>query len=168
MLAADSGTVSAAGHISFVPQQPAVLDNLSVNDNLRLWYASQNVSGPDWKDSSTETLLGLKKHRRKKAGTLSGGMKKRLSVATALARKPDWLLLDEPFASLDANGCLDIVSILCSLKTEGVGIIFTSHQPEYISAVADRLLLLKDGQISEAALPNDTAAQQRTGCIAYE
>ena len=160
MITADSGNVSAVGHIFFVPQQPAVLDNLSVNDNLRLWYAAQNVSGPHWKDNGTETLLGLKEYRRKKAGSLSGGMKKRLSVAAALARKPDWLLLDEPFASLDTKGCLDVILILRELKSMGTGIVFTSHQPEYITAVADRLLLLRDGKITEAHLPDIADSRQ--------
>jgi len=153
MLSADLGTVSVIGKMAFVPQEPAVLPELSVNDNLRLWYAAQNISGPHWKENDIETQLGLKEHRRKKAKALSGGMKKRLSLASALAAAPDWLLLDEPFSALDAISCHDVVSLLCSLKANGTGIIFTSHQPEYISAVADRLLILDSGKLAEAPFP---------------
>ncbi len=165
MLAPDSGAVSADGRISIVPQEPAVLPELSVNDNLRLWYAAQNVSGPQWKDDSIETQLGLKEHRRKKVKTLSGGMKKRLSLAAALADIPDWLLLDEPFAALDAAGCRDIISLLCRLKSDGVGIIFTSHQPEHIAAVADRLLILDGGKLTEAPPPSGSDHRQLAAYI---
>ena len=156
ILSSDSGTVSANGRISFISQEPAILPELSVNDNLKLWYASQNASGPHWKDDSIETILGLKSYRRKKAKTLSGGMKKRLSIAAALALPPDWLLMDEPFAAIDTDGCRDIISLLDKLKKSGTGIIFTSHQNEHISAVADRILILNNGTIEEMSLANST------------
>lgn len=149
MLAPDLGKVSFDGKMSFAAQEPAVLPELSVEDNLRLWYSARNIGGPHWKSDSIEVLLGLKEHRRKKARLLSGGIKKRLSLAAAIASRPDWLLLDEPFASLDAASCADVSAILCDLKKQGTGIIFTSHQASYIGAVADRLLILDNGKITE-------------------
>ena len=55
----DAGTVSAGGHVAFVPQEPAILPELSVRDNLMLWYAAQNLPGPNFGPNSPESLLGL-------------------------------------------------------------------------------------------------------------
>lgn len=160
LLSADSGSIKTDGRISFVPQQPALLTELSVQDNLKLWYCAQNKVGPKWLSDSIETKLGLTEYRRKKVKTLSGGMQKRLSIAAALVSTPDFLLLDEPFASLDAAACKELEQLLLSLKAAGVGIIFTSHIPEHIHALADELLVLKNGGLENIRLPKEMSPQQ--------
>lgn len=147
IIKADSGVIFCRGHVAFVPQEPAILPDLSVKENLKLWYAAQGKNGPDFSADSLESKFGLKDYKRKKAGDLSGGMKKRLSIACALVKMPHYLLLDEPFASLDAPSCRQLASLLNALKSAGVGILFTSHEPAHISAVADELLLLRDGAL---------------------
>lgn len=146
---ADSGKVTLGGKISMVSQQPALLSELSEKDNLKLFYAAQNISKPPFSDSSAEMRLGLFEFGGKKVKTLSGGMKKRLSIACALCGKPDILLLDEPFAALDAAACQNVCELLLYLKANGTTIVFTSHQPQYISAVADVLFILHDGKLSK-------------------
>lgn len=165
LIKADSGIVKADGQISFVPQQPALMDELSVQDNLKLWYAAQNLSGPKWQPDSIETKLGLLPYKKKKAKTLSGGMQKRLSIAAALVSVPDALLLDEPFAALDAAACHQLEELLINLKNSGTTVLFTSHEPEYIHRLADSLYILNDGKLSFAANPKELTREQLSKCI---
>ena len=132
----DSGSVAAEGKLGYVPQEPALFGEMTVRDHLRLWYAANNLPGKLlFSASAPETLLGLHLHARKRADRLSGGVRKRLSIACALAGDPPGLLLDEPFTALD-------------LKQRRKGLLFTSHDPSAVAAAADRVLLLRDGAIS--------------------
>lgn len=157
----DSGTVSCSGRIAFVPQEPALLPELTVVDNLKLWYSAQGLDGPSFGEESLEAQFGLLPFRKKRAGALSGGMKKRLSIATALVGSPDFLLLDEPFAALDAPGCRELSLLLCKLKSKGIGILFTSHEPQQIAALADHVFLLEDGRLSKTLTLCNTPERQR-------
>lgn len=157
----DAGTVCCNGKIAFVPQEPALLPELTVLDNLKLWYSAQGLDGPAFAENSPETQFGLFPFRKKRAGALSGGMKKRLSIATALVGSPGYLLLDEPFAALDAPGCRELSSLLCHLKSQGTGILFTSHEPQQIAALADEVFLLQDGRLSEPLALGDMSAEKR-------
>ena len=165
LLKADGGSIKSGGRISFVPQQPALMEELSVQDNLKLWYSAQNLSGPKWQPDSIETKLGLLPFKKKKVRTLSGGMQKRLSIAAALVSVPDLLLLDEPFSALDAAACHQLEELLINLKNIGTTVLFTSHEPEYIHRIADRLFILKDGNLSFAANPKDINREQLSKCI---
>ena len=160
LLEADSGNIKVDGRISFVPQHPALMDELSVQDNLKLWYAAQNLRGPKWRPDSIETTLGLIPFKNKKAKALSGGMQKRLSIASALVSIPEVLLLDEPFSALDAEACEQLESLLINIKSSGTTVIFTSHEPEYIRHFADSLFILKDGRLHFAADPKELNREQ--------
>ncbi len=157
----DAGTVCCDGKMAFVPQEPALLPELSVRDNLKLWYSAQGLDGPTFSEASIEVQLGLEPFRKKRAGALSGGMKKRLSIAAALVGRPDYLLLDEPFAALDAPGCRALSALLCRLKSEGVGVLFTSHEPQQIAVLADALFLLRNGRLSTALMLKNLPEEQR-------
>ncbi|MFV0497377.1 MAG: ATP-binding cassette domain-containing protein [Candidatus Fimivivens sp.] len=161
LLVPDSGTVMCDGEIAFVPQEPALLPELTVLDNLRLWYSAQCLDGPLFSENAPETALGLSPFRKKRAGTLSGGIKKRLAIASALVGHPDFLLLDEPFAALDAPSCHALSLLFCSLKAQGIGILFTSHEPAQIAALADEILLLEDGRLSRKLTLCNMPKEQR-------
>lgn len=161
LLSPDTGSVRCDGKIAFVPQEPALLPELTVRDNLKLWYAAQGLDGPTFSETAPETQLGLLPFCKKRAGTLSGGMKKRLSIAAALAGAPDYLLLDEPFAALDTHACHILSMLLGHLKSGGVGILFTSHEPQRIADLADTLYLLQDGRLSTALQLKDLPEAQR-------
>ena len=165
VLTPDAGAVSCNGRIAFVPQEPAILPELTVQDNLALWYAAQNLSGPSFVPGSPEELLGLLPYRKKRSGALSGGMKKRLSIAEALVGSPAYLLLDEPFAALDAEAAQILLSLLLRLKGEGVGILFSAHEPEQISAVADEIVLLHRGTLSETLALDTIPEGQRPAYV---
>ncbi|WMJ84887.1 ATP-binding cassette domain-containing protein [Oscillospiraceae bacterium LTW-04] len=165
LLLPDSGTVSCSGKIAFVPQEPVLLPELTVLDNLRLWYSAQGLDGPFFAEKSPETALGLLPFRKKRAGALSGGIKKRLSIATALVGSPNFLLLDEPFAALDAPGCHELSLLFCRLKAQGIGILFTSHEPAQIAALADDVFLLQDGRLSRTLTLSDISKEQRESSV---
>ena len=145
----DSGSVAAEGKLGYVPQEPALFGEMTVRDHLRLWYAANNLPGKLlFSASAPETLLGLHLHARKRVDRLSGGVRKRLSIACALAGAPPGLLLDEPFTALDLQTKTDILALLSDLKQRRKGLLFTSHDPSAVAAAADRVLLLRDGAIS--------------------
>lgn len=101
----DSGEVLRPAETALVPQRPAVLGELTAADNLALWYAAAGQRERPFSPGSPEEKLGLSPFARRRAGRLSGGMQRRLSIAAALCSQPGTLLLDEPFAALDAGGC---------------------------------------------------------------
>lgn len=145
----DSGSVAAEGKLGYVPQEPALFGEMTVRDHLRLWYAANNLPGKLlFSASAPETLLGLHLHARKRVDRLSGGVRKRLSIACALVGDPPGLLLDEPFTALDLQTKTDILALLSDLKQRGKGLLFSSHDPSAVAAAADRVLLLRDGAIS--------------------
>ncbi|MEG1849519.1 MAG: ABC transporter ATP-binding protein [Oscillospiraceae bacterium] len=153
LLAPDGGTVHRGGRVGFVPQDAAVLGDLSVNDNLRLWYAAHEKKVRLFAPDSPEQLLGLEPYRKTRAKALSGGLRRRLAIAAALTGDPDDLLLDEPFVSLDAAACEELCALLGALKRRGLGLLLTSHDPARIAAVADEAVLLENGRLTARITP---------------
>lgn len=149
---ADGGQVHASGPVAFVPQQAAVLPGLTVRDNLWLWYGAWGRGrGEVFAPGCAEEQLGLLPFARKKAGELSGGYLRRLSIAGALAGRPAFLVLDEPFAGLDVDSAQLVTGHLRQLCRGGMGVLFSSHQPDRIAALADRLLVLGQGRFERSA-----------------
>lgn len=95
--------------------------------------------------------LGIDEHGGKPVAALSGGMKQRLALALALIGDPPVLLLDEPTANLDARGRADLLMLLKQLKRAGTTLLFSSHRPEDILALAERVLLLENGRLAGEA-----------------
>lgn len=145
----DSGRVSCDGTVGFVPQQSALLEDLTVRENLMLWYAACGRPNREiFGAASVERKLGLEQFARKRVGALSGGYRKRIDIACALAKNPDYLLMDEPFTALDLNSRQHITGFLRSLCAQGKGLLFSSHDPDAIAGVADRMALLRSGVIT--------------------
>lgn len=156
MVKPDAGTVSAEGGAGFVPQEPALLAGLSVREHLLLWRAAFGEGGAGlFAEGRPERRLGLLEHAKKRAGALSGGLQKRLSVCCALAGNPRFLILDEPFAALDQEGGGALEDLLRDFVANDGGILMTSHDPGRIAAVAGRLLVLEQGRF----LCEETLAQ---------
>lgn len=136
-------------HTGYVPQDNPLFDSLTVLDNLRLWYcdSSHSLKG-DISDGLIKEF-GLDGCLREKAGHLSGGMKKRLSIVCALAKDPEILILDEPGASLDILAKNDIRNYIKKYMADGGTVIIASHEETELS-VCNRLLYMKDGILTEA------------------
>lgn len=137
-----------AEQVAYVPQENPIIEELSVRDNLRLWYKDFGKS--ELADSSEQPYakLGLQPYFSLAAGKLSGGMKKRLSIACALSNDAPVLVLDEPGAALDLVCKQEIREYLMAYKKRGGMIILTSHEIEELS-VCDQMYILKAGILNE-------------------
>lgn len=145
---ADRGEIRCDGTVGYVPQETALLTDLSVRDNLALWYAAcDRPRSTLFSGDSPERSLGLSAFAGRRVSRLSGGVKKRAAIACALAARPDYLIMDEPFTALDVAGRADIAALLCDLKERGTGLLFSSHDPSAIASVADCMVLLRDGRV---------------------
>ena len=141
-------TAAVKTMIAVSPQETAVAPGLSVKENLELMCGVQGFSKEkrSAKIQELTKLLGLESVSRKKAGKLSGGWQRRLSIAMALISEPEILFLDEPTLGLDVLARSDLWDIICALKGQ-VTMILTTHYMEEAEALSDRIAIMKDGKI---------------------
>lgn len=134
--------------IAVSPQETAVAEGLTVLENLDLICGAYGFSKERKKEqiSKVTALLGLNEVLRKKAGKLSGGWQRRLSIAMALISEPEILFLDEPTLGLDVLVRSDLWELIRSLKGK-VTIILTTHYMEEAEALSDRIAIMKDGSL---------------------
>lgn len=134
--------------IAVSPQETAVASGLSVLENLKFMCGIHGFSKCKEKEKIEEltSLLGLKEMLNKKAGKLSGGWQRRLSIALALISEPEILFLDEPTLGLDVLVRSDMWDIIRSLKGK-VTIILTTHYMEEAQALSDRIAIMKNGKL---------------------
>lgn len=135
-------------YIGFVPQENPLISGLSVYDNLRFWYCDSPKNPDDDLNHGIAARFGLNAYRHYDVTNLSGGMKKRLSIACALAKEPPILILDEPGASLDILCKEDIKNYLNSYLAAGNTVVITSHETGELS-LCSRVYLLQDGILTE-------------------
>ena len=134
--------------IAVSPQETAVAPGLSVRENLELICGVHGFSKETAKEKIAEltTLLGLDTIIGRKAGKLSGGWQRRLSIAMALISEPEILFLDEPTLGLDVIARSELWDLIRSLKGK-VTIILTTHYMEEAEALSDRIAIMKDGKL---------------------
>lgn len=149
---ADSGTVIFNGRknaktyeIGALIETPAIYMNLSAYDNLKTRALLYDIS--DERIDEVLNLIGLSNTGKKKAGSFSLGMKQRLGLGMAIITSPDLLILDEPTNGLDPDGIKELLNLMISLKKSGMTILLSSHQLYEVSKVADKIVILHDGQI---------------------
>lgn len=144
----NSDTAAVKSLIAVSPQETAVAPGLSVQENLELMCGVHSFAKDKQKAKITELtqLLGLDSVIKKKAGKLSGGWQRRLSIAMALISEPEILFLDEPTLGLDVLVRSDMWDIIRSLKGK-VTIILTTHYMEEAEALSDRIAIMKDGRL---------------------
>jgi len=142
----DTATVKSL--IAASPQETAVAPGLSVRENLELICGVHGFSKTkrENKIGQLSGLLGLGEVLKKKAGKLSGGWQRRLSIAMALISEPQILFLDEPTLGLDVIARSELWDIIRSLKGQ-VTIILTTHYMEEAEALSDRVAIMKDGKL---------------------
>jgi len=144
-------------HIGYLPQENSVFRGLSVEENI---MAILEVTEPN-KDKRHAKLDDLLKefsieHLRKSPATaLSGGERRRVEIARALANDPKFILLDEPFAGIDPIAVGDIRSLVSQLKNRGLGVIITDHNVRETLSITDRSYVLHDGVILKHGTANE-------------
>ena len=134
--------------VAYVPQGNPLIPELTVRDNLSLWYKGGRKQLEQELKEGAAAFLGIREMLPMTAGKLSGGMKKRLSIACALWSHAPYLVMDEPGASLDLE-CKDLIRrYLEQYRREGGTVILTSHEMEEL-AVCTRMYVLKEGRLAQ-------------------
>jgi len=161
VLKPDSGNVTIAGHslqngkkqikklLGIVPQDLAIYEEISAEKNVR-FFASLYGSYETRLDSQVQMALktvGLYDRRKDKPKTFSGGMKRRLNIACAIAHQPDIIIMDEPTVGIDPQSRNHILETIAELRKKGAAIIYSTHYMEEVEAIADHVLILNDGTV---------------------
>lgn len=139
----------ARNKIGYLAQENSIFRKLSVGDNIRLIWEQIGVSREEQERRLPELLeeFGLRAFADARGDALSGGERRRVEVARALAIDPDFLLLDEPFTGIDPIAVADIQSMIRQLRERGIGILITDHQVRETLAIVDRAYILNNGRI---------------------
>ncbi len=136
--------------VGYLPQEPSVFRKLSVADNLRAVLQIRPDIKPRRIESIIDDLLAefnITHLREQIALGLSGGERRRVEIARALASEPKFILLDEPFAGVDPLSIADIQKIIAHLKNRGIGVLITEHNVRETLGICDRAYILNNGSV---------------------
>jgi len=135
--------------IGYLPQEASVFRKLSVENNIKAVLEMTKFTKQEQRDILENLLeeFGLQRIRKSLGIQLSGGERRRTEIARALAIKPKFILLDEPFAGVDPIAVEDIQEIVAKLKDKNIGILITDHNVHETLSITDRAYLLYDGSI---------------------
>lgn len=149
--------------IGYLAQEASVFRKLSVEDNLNAVLEMSGFSKEE-QVSRRESLLeefGLQKIRKSLGVQLSGGERRRTEIARALALKPNFILLDEPFAGVDPIAVEDIQEIVAHLKDRNIGILITDHNVHETLSITNRAYLLFEGKILKSGTSDELAEDEQ-------
>lgn len=136
--------------VGLVPQDLAIYPTLNAWENLEFFGSMYGLKGNDLKVRITETLehVGLQDAAKRRAGTYSGGMKRRLNIAAGLLNRPKLLILDEPAVGVDPQSRQHILDSIKKLnKEEGISVLYTTHYMEEVQQICDRVAIIDHGKI---------------------
>ncbi len=150
--------------LGYLPQEPSVFRKLSVADNLRLVLELRKDLDANARDAELSALLDELQigHVATQLGaSLSGGERRRVEIARALAGKPRMILLDEPFAGVDPITVNEIQRIVRHLKERGIGVLITDHNVRETLGICDRAYILSEGRVLASGHPAEIIANDR-------
>ena len=147
--------------LSYLPQEASIFRKLTVEENIRAVLELQR--GVDGRPLPPETIdelldglladLGIEKLRASPAPALSGGERRRVEIARALATQPRFILLDEPFAGVDPIAVIEIQRIISFLKARGIGVLITDHNVRETLGICDRAYIISEGDVLAEGTP---------------
>ena len=177
LVRADAGEISIEGRrverlpihqrsrlgLSYLPQEASIFRKLNVEENIRAVLELQrDANGRPLRSAVIEqTLAGLlsdlsiEKLRDSPAPALSGGERRRVEIARALATQPRFILLDEPFAGVDPIAVLEIQRIISFLKGRGIGVLITDHNVRETLGICDRAYIISEGRVLAEGTPDE-------------
>lgn len=156
--------------ISYLAQEPSVFKKLTVEENIRIVLEPLGLS----KSEISSRIAGLLEDMKiqalaqNKAHTLSGGERRRLEIMRALATRPRFILLDEPFAGIDPLSVSDLQQIILALKDKGIGVLISDHNVRETLSVCDHAYIINEGRIltsgnAEEIIENEAARKMYLG-----
>jgi lipopolysaccharide export system ATP-binding protein len=177
LVSADEGSITLDGQdithlplharaqrgVGYLPQEASVFRKLSVEDNIMAVLESQKISRPEREEQLQMLLEELQiEHIRESIGmSLSGGERRRVEIARALASKPAFILLDEPFAGVDPISVIDIQKSIEHLISLNIGILITDHNVRETLGICHRAYILSDGMIIAEGQPDEILENQQ-------
>jgi len=152
--------------LSYLPQEPSIFRKLNVEDNVRAVLELQvGADGKPLKKAAIDALLdgllrdlSIEKLRASPAPALSGGERRRVEIARALATQPRFILLDEPFAGIDPIAVIEIQRIIGFLKERGIGVLITDHNVRETLGICDRAYIISEGRVLAEGTPAEIVA----------
>src|SRR5262252_2864771 len=176
LIPADTGTIEIDGHdvtslpmyrrarmgIGYLPQEASIFRGLTAEQNIR---ATAELLEPDPArlEAAVEALLaefGITHVRNTPAIALSGGERRRVEIARALATHPSYILLDEPFAGIDPIAVGEIRDLVIHLKDRGIGVLITDHNVRDALDIIDRAYILHDGMVLKEGTPSEIVSDR--------
>ena len=141
--------------LSYLPQEPSVFRKLTVSENIMAILETMNLTRQERASKLASLLeeLGIQHVAGSKAYTLSGGERRRVEIARALATSPSFMLLDEPFAGIDPIAVSDIQTIISKLRDSGIGVLITDHNVRETLKITDRAYIINNGEIFRSGSP---------------
>ncbi len=148
--------------VGYLPQETSIFRKLTVKQNMMAILETLSISKSDQEERANLLLdeLGIRHLENQKANLLSGGERRRLEISRALATKPSFILLDEPFAGIDPLAVIDIKKIIRHLKNRGIGILISDHNVRETLEVCDEAYILNEGRIIESGPPEKIASSE--------
>ncbi|MBU2761375.1 LPS export ABC transporter ATP-binding protein [Acidithiobacillus sulfurivorans] len=143
--------------LGYLPQEPSVFRQMSAADNILAVLETLPLSKAERQDRLDQLLaeLHLGLLRDTKGHSLSGGERRRVEIARALAMSPRFILLDEPFAGIDPISVLEIQRLIQDLRERGIGILITDHNVRETLGICERAYILHDGKVLTAGSPQE-------------
>jgi lipopolysaccharide export system ATP-binding protein len=152
--------------LSYLPQEPSIFRKLTVEENVRAVLELQlDGDGKPLRKGVIDELLerllrelSIEKLRASPAPALSGGERRRVEIARALATQPRFILLDEPFAGIDPIAVIEIQRIIGFLKERGIGVLITDHNVRETLGICDRAYIISEGRVLAEGTPGEIVA----------
>jgi lipopolysaccharide export system ATP-binding protein len=158
----------ARAGVGYLPQEPSVFRRLSVADNLLAVLETRPGLGREARQQRLETLLDELHigHLRDSLGqSLSGGERRRVEIARALAADPQYILLDEPFAGVDPVSVADIQRIVAHLRDRGIGVLITDHQVRETLGICSRAYIVNQGAVIASGTAEEILANPEVRAV---
>ncbi|MCO4321426.1 LPS export ABC transporter ATP-binding protein [Aliidiomarina sp. Y6] len=150
--------------IGYLPQESSVFRTLSVRDNIMAILETRKDLSPAEREDKLDSLVSEFSigHIISSAGmALSGGERRRVEIARALAAEPQFILLDEPFAGVDPLSVIDIKKIIHQLRQRGIGVLITDHNVRETLSVCEHAYIVSQGQLIAEGSPQQVLANQK-------